>query len=342
MNFYIFNSNKKSSKLIFFFLTCLLACFFFADIAISLYESKRTTSEYYIDVLSSKAEHMRKRFPAPTKVDVIFIGSSLTRYHVDTNFLTKKGITSYNLSLVSHFPLSYPSMVDSAIKMNPKAIALELNVPWLFEDFENRIPTPGTLDILAQIKCGLPLATVGHFSLGYLEQLSLISRYAVTLCEKSKAYLNKLIFGYMPKTPTKQKGHTATHAKKVNIVKLSNGDGILCGTDLDAHDIATLPMKDLSHIRKKNVDFFNYIISMAQKKGIKVFIYLAASMKTPKDFNLKRIKDEIHAPIINLVHAVPPTPEYWADKGHLNSSGREIYSAQMLDKLKTLTETGSL
>ncbi|WP_157046989.1 hypothetical protein [Maridesulfovibrio salexigens] len=285
---------------------------------------------------------MRKRFPAPTKVDVIFIGSSRTRYHVDTEFLTKKGVTSYNLSLVSHNPLSYPSMVDSATEMTPKTIALELNVPWLYGNFERRIPTPGALDILAQIKCGLPLATVGHFSLGYLEQLSLISRYAVTLCEKSKAYLNTIIFGYMPKPIKEQKGNSATHAKKVNIVKLSNGDGVLRGSDLDEQDIANIHIKDLSHIRKKNIEFFNYIISMAQKKGIKVFVYLAASIQTPKDFDLKLIQKEIHAPVINLVHAVPATPEYWADEGHLNSRGRKIYSAKLLDKLNTLTNTGSL
>lgn len=337
MSSYIFNFNKASNKgLIIFYFVCLLLCYVVADISIACYENYKTTPDHYIEVLSSKKNHMQKRFPASQKLDVIFIGSSRTLYHVDTAFLTKKGIISYNLSLVAHEPLSYPSMIKAAMKMNPKAIAIELDVPWLYNNFENRIPTPSLTDISAQIKCGLDTTTVWHFTIDYIKKISLVSRYAVTLYSRSKQFFSKIISGYLVAGKINSTSRNAPKNKNyiTKYVKCENGDGILYGSDPVVGRNESNYKIQLGRIRWKNIQFFNYLISLVQKKNVKVFVFLAASIRTPKVFNLNLIKEKIHAPIIDLVHSVPEDAKYWVDTGHLNNFGREIFTRKIYEQIK--------
>lgn len=292
---------------------------------------------------------MQLNHPVNT-LDIVFIGSSRSYFHIDTGYLTAQGLPSYNLSMLACFPLSFPSMIEHAKTVSPQAIGLGVDVDFFYNDFEDRVPTPGIADIKAQIAAGLDTAIISRTILDYVEKLPPLSRFATTIATKGQSVFDRLANGYF-----EQKKSDTVHSAKTQSapefdtdskifqvqklkddyysVKCENGDGILFGAPLMNNATAFSKRNPPQNLRLKNIDFMNYLISIARKGGTDVFIYLCARVDSPDNYDLKKLRSLLNAPVIDTVRSVPGNPLYWGDLGHLNSKGREIYTKNLMSEI---------
>ncbi|WP_031482534.1 hypothetical protein [Maridesulfovibrio frigidus] len=353
MNFYIFNFKKNRNKKCFLlFFASLLVCYLAVNFMIAAYEERKTTPTSYVDIITSKYKHLQMNHPKNT-LEIVFIGSSRSYFHIDTASLTKKGLPSYNLSMLACFPLSFPSMIENAKKVSPKTIGLGVDVDYFFNDFETRIPTPGIEDIQAQFSTKVGTELFARTVFDYIEKIPPLSRYSTTIATKIQSIFDRVTSTYFtapsnsglistqehdePTFDTDNKIFQVQKLKdKYYSVKCENGDGILFGSLLTGNATAFDKKSQNKTIRKKNVEFMNYLISLAQKNGTNVFVYLCANTGSPTQFDLDELRSKLKAPVIDTVHIIPESSYFWGDTGHLNSNGRKLYTETLLDKIGKL------
>lgn len=148
--------------------------------------------------------------------DIVFIGNSMTILHVDTHLFYKANIKTFNYATVGYFIAQYPEMIENAIKINPKIIAIsvrkndfynppffhykpnrlsKLNYPNtatyqdlhkdladLVYDSENGITTEDLYFLIKHTPARLQAQLFSHFIIGYLKNYNyfLSNGYAVT------------------------------------------------------------------------------------------------------------------------------------------------------------------
>ncbi len=360
MNFYIFNFKENPSKKCFFlFIASLLICYLTVNFLIYMYETKKTTRTIFINSLTSKYQHIQLNYPKGT-LNTVFIGSSRSYLHIDTAFLSAKGIPSYNLSMYACFPLNFPSMIKNALTVSPSNIALGVDLDFFYNDFENRIPTPEIEDIKAQFANELSNKIIIRTIEDYINKIAPLVRYSTTLATKAKIIFNKMTSLYFTQEKEEANESKANNdfpfapddrifsvqklKKNLYCVKYKNGDSALWGTPLDGNATAFANKNKITKLRIKNIEFMNYLIALARNGGSNVFVYLCAKTSSPINYDLNELQSKLNAPLIDTVHIIPEKSEYWADPNHLNSKGRKLYTEILFQKMckldfyKTLTK----
>lgn len=112
--------------------------FFFIFAAIYLFltvkgfdteEKKRQANTEFTDDINSKTKLLDSLSQKP---DIVFIGSSTTKYHVSTNLFKSENMNIFNYGVEGHFFTTYPYMIQHAIKAKPKMIVISINVQELY------------------------------------------------------------------------------------------------------------------------------------------------------------------------------------------------------------------
>lgn len=285
------------------------------------------------DESSRKSELMMKIF-AHEKPDIIFIGSSTTKYHISTNIFKKDKLRIFNYGLEGHFFTAYPSMIDEAIKAKPKIIAISLHAPELY--FPLLSIDPAYSKDVKVTKENLRFY-INHYlknPSSHIE-LQLISR----MLENYIIQHNYLcINGYKVTDSIKRmiaaKDEIANRAtiKKEDL----DGDGIIMGIEenlnISKYNVA-MRYKD----KKYSYVLASYINAMFDKiraAGIKPVLILIPQFENSV-INMDLIRSTIHGEIVDMNTFRIPV-DNWYNGGHLNVKGRQVYSERLMKEMKRL------
>ena len=128
----ISSSEKDYILKIIVFFALVTSTYLFINIASFKVQPGNADSETgYVNDVSGKNVLLKNSYPS-TRPDIIFVGSSTTKYHVSTNMFKSKNIRMFNYGIESHFFTAYPSMIENAIKAKPRIIALSIDSPELY------------------------------------------------------------------------------------------------------------------------------------------------------------------------------------------------------------------
>ena len=131
MSFSIFSS--KLSQIIAIFSVVLLGCFLLTSGALKAYIFLKTTNNYYVQEIGSKARHMGLNYN-DTSPDIVFVGSSRTEYHINTSVFKEGGVNAYNYGMSGGDLANFPYMVKQAISVKPKYIVISLPAYKVLDD----------------------------------------------------------------------------------------------------------------------------------------------------------------------------------------------------------------
>lgn len=324
---------------------------------LEFYKNLKTTKNNYINIIDSKYRHMKLNY-MPHELDIIFIGSSKTYYHISTALFADNNIKSYNLAMTACLPLSFPNMIANAIDMKPAYIVLGIDLDYFYNDFEPRIPTPGLRDIQAQIATGLSRDIVFRASVGYLRNSIPLEKYSLTLLRRMKIVFNRYTDSYFEAPGVEHQTLVSVSSensddgpiadsKIIAVQKLSNdfyavkcmnGDGILFGTSLKeipAHKNDDLGLSP----NQEKIKFINYLLDEIRGNNIKPIVFLCPRLNDINDYSarISELRRIIKSPIIDMTNSIPAEVKYWADVDpHLNNKGRLLFSKLLLEEINKI------
>ena len=131
MSFYISNSNAKKNVIL--VLAVFLLSMVLLDIALAYYMIHRTNKNVYTDEITSKSKHLKLN-ALYRNIDVVFVGDSRTLCHISTATFNKQGLDAYNYGVSQRIITNYAFMTEQALKVEPKLIAMSIDISALFSD----------------------------------------------------------------------------------------------------------------------------------------------------------------------------------------------------------------
>ena len=114
VNFYILTFKKK----IFLSLFLILIFISIIDLSLVVISKAKTTKTNFINEKFSKIEHFNKN--NPENLDLVFVGSSKTFYHISTENFKSNNINTFNLGIGKMLYPDYPSIVNNVLAKKPK------------------------------------------------------------------------------------------------------------------------------------------------------------------------------------------------------------------------------
>lgn len=368
MNSSISNSNATYKINLIVFFTIVIFIYILINSAgfiLEYYQNQKYHS--YSNDVPGKSELMKSIF-LKSSPDIIFIGSSITKYHVSTNMFKKQKINVFNYGLESHFYTAYPAMIENAIKMHPKVIAITIFGPELYTSLLS-------IDAAFNKQIDVNQTNLKFFIQHYMKNLRNYdeAKLIIRLIQIYIEQLNYLIMngykfidilkhqyeGYDPKIklPTTDSMLTSNMDGKnkisfkqyldceaVGVTPLgfscTNGDAVLLGNEknLSYEDFN----KKVDFLDKKFnyalISIFNSLIDKIRSADIKPVIIIIPQFSDPT-MNIDLIKKSLHADVIDLQKFRIPK-DGWFNGGHFNAKGRYIYSTQLVKKMKPLFRRG--
>lgn len=275
--------------------------------------------------------------------DFIFIGSSKTQNHIDTQHLRKKGIPSFNYGLPG---ITWESQAYSIYKsINKAKTAIVLSIDQNDLTTPPKWPNSGTILADFRLREETGIATsIEAFSLKNLSQ-SLPTNYfpkylKVASRTKTKSAVELINqrqgndFILQPEKINYIRGH-----KNRYVVTLANGDSFICS---QFHLPETPPSPNTSSPRLSDeavelVLAYNSIITEA---GLKLILIIEPTRwNTPSEIQISQLKDLLPNTIQIFDNTkFKPSIEGWADVDHFNRKGRQEYTRLIETQLRKYSQ----
>lgn len=348
---------------IFIFFFILAAIYLFLSVnGFNMEEKKQRENVEFTDDINSKTKLLGSLTQKP---DIIFIGSSTTKYHVSTNLFKSENINIFNYGVEGHFFTTYPYMIQHAIKAQPKMIVISMNVQELYYKLLDK-------DLAFEKSIKVKWENIRFFLGHYLEnpsneeEFNLVIRLLETFIEQREYFAR---YGYYY-TDAISKFY---HSPNVNSLPLhvfnrslhpdyktednhvdnqyldcpanlsmtnfmgyrcDNGDGIITKEDKNL-SFANYYNKNVFRDKKYNYHFvriLNKMLDEITRAGIKPVIIFLPQFENPV-YSESLPRKTIHADIIDLTHFQLPG-DAWYNSGHFNAKGRYIYSSELANKFR--------
>ena len=342
VNFYILTFKKK---IILFFLLVLV---FLSIVNISLvFISKlRTTETNFINEKFSKIQHFNLN--KTENLDLVFVGSSKTFYHISSNLFEKNNISVFNLGIGKMLYPDYPSVLSNILIKKPKKVVISISVYSLYDRFLGpHYPTFEELAyyfeldkpmfIYAIKQYFINMHTLLRFSEGiYYRLYSIYESFNFSLSEKDNINSivsdNSLILqnnAFYSKTLGCDVFDTTRHNNNLIILKCTNGDGILLGENKVKENYNF----EIKNLNTKVTKYLKKLINKLTSKDIDLTIILEPLFEN-YTYSFEDIKKEFpNANIIDLTN-LHIDKFKWADSGHFNYLGRKEYTNLLIHMYK--------
>ncbi len=349
MNFFIFNSNTV--QIITLFICTFLSLFLAANFALESYVQMKTDKTHFIENMKSKSKHIKLNYPQEGP-DIVFIGNSRVAYHISQEVLKDSGFDVYNFGVSGAKLFSYAQMMQDALEVKPKSIALIIPAEWLYND-----PYYGSFKIGwedLKLVWALPFSFLEKLeaSMAFLESLNGIRVYAQPIHSRALSAYHK--FDPLPSANQRSDEIVEATVKRDNIkdfvrcniidkesispqtwsYKCSNADLIMEG--YEQNNIKEEGVQLLKNPNIKIIYFIRRLIKNVEESGAEFILVLEPHPKKNFSFDIKMIEEELDVPIIDL-SATIFKQDMWGDKGHLNHKGRIVYSKILGNNLSKLS-----
>lgn len=327
MNFYILTFKNK---IIFCFILIFL-CMVIVNLLLFIMINLKSTKQTFVNNKYSKIKHYKLN--STNEKDFVFIGSSRTVYHISTNTFNKKGLDVYNLGISGLGIEDYPKLIDEIIPQKPKNVVLSVSINTLYEKLPiPKYPTFIDLKYLFIVDKKLFIESF----IEYIKSFNLFLEYSETIYSKiitfyEKFNSNKKIYSDNNEINTLLNLDCKIFdlkklANDILNIKCTNGDGILLGNNVVFDNKKT--------INKKTILFLKMMLDELKNSNINVILIFEPVLKCNCNYDLNLIKKEFFEYQIYDLTNFTIQESFWADDGHLNNTGRIIYSEYLSTLLK--------
>lgn len=339
MNSYILTFKKK----VFLSLFLVLFGFVLLDIALFIQANKMTTKNSYIIGNKSSQSKFFELNQFYNK-DIVFVGSSRTRYHISTNMFKNNNIDIFNFGMSGNQFEDYPDAINTIKKYTPKKVVVSLSVNRLYENL-NKVKNPTLIDLKYYFNTNKILFLDGFLS--YIKGFHTFLTYSEAIFYRINSFYNKFNIN-------EQINFNSTVGKNNNIIenyadcevydikknpdgnsnlKCRNGDGILIGNNIK-EDFSNNVI-ELKNLSQNTISYIiNGIINPLLEKNIEVIIVLEPIFKANYNYDFEEIINKFQNIKIVDLTKFDIDKEKWADNGHLNNFGRYYYSKYLIELYK--------
>lgn len=288
--------------------------------------------------------------------DLVFVGNSMTKQHVNSYALYKNGISSFNYAIEGYFIYQYPKMIDNAIKLHPKSIAITLSLDDLYVSFDNfarlycndqDLSLYNLFYIFAHLtdkplsrlhlKSYKPILISYIFQFDYFHKNGYRLRDYIVNTYQSSRYIE--IFPSISSDPAQQPILTHNcdfnqNGDRVPFKNCENGDSMLLGQSdtLDKTHYRHINALDNNKLDMDLINILNAFTDKIEAAGIQPIIVFTPSYEQV-NYDYDFVQKLVRAPIIDLSKLNVPY-EYWYNTHHMNLEGRNLYSHILAQKLK--------
>lgn len=350
MNFYISNSKSLAKKSALLILLVFLFWNIVLDGMLKIYVDRKTNKNSFIEEKISKSKHMKLQEHA-RNLDIVFIGSSRTIYHISTEQFERKGMHVYNFGVSDRGLADYPFMVKEAMALNPKMIVISVEVSALYKGAIGNFKQL-TWEDLKYVLRFEPLSKWGKAIKEYVLGKHLLFQHA----EPMNIRISHFYHQFDPKDDKIKHGISGkadqdhrSERKKLEadcsifdynypgphkvVAKCTNGDGVLFGSTLsDVNRTETFKKLDETYVA-----WINTLFDQIKAEGVTPVLVLEPVRAQHYRYDVKMIKKRIHATVIDLTK-VSIEDQYWADNKHVNVKGRAIYTEMLTKKLSEIMD----
>lgn len=352
MNFYTLTFKKKiliSFILIFVGLVVI-------DIGLYFVAKMKSTKTTFINDKFSKIIHMNLN--NPINKDIIFVGSSRTFYHIDTNIFKNKEIDIYNFGISGAQFEDYPTIIPYINKVKPKKIIIGLSVYRLYDKLNiSKYPTLEeikyyyNIDKIKFLEALKQWIINRHLFLQYSEPIyyklksiyekfnshtnsiiNVISNTKDNIKDENKIFIDSFI-NYSKLVGCKVFDIKQTGDYQITL-KCTNGDGILIGNHIDYKKVSKTKIF-LKDFNKDSIKYINQIINNFDK-NIQVVLILEPILHNPYQYDIKKIKKQFKGTKIIDLTNYKIQDNFWSDNSHVNYKGKKQYSEHLIKLVKSM------
>lgn len=279
--------------------------------------------------------------------DVVFLGSSRTQNHINTHRLKEKGINAFNLGLPSQFLFDMLYPVKQAAKSTKKIIVITTKVDQLFSK-KVRFPNyPSFTDLTIPLE--FP-STISGIKISRLIKLFPVNRskdFMEVLTQGKKEHDRLFeemdsLFDYGSLNDPRSIHYIRTGSNPSEspryVVLYSNGDGqVFCSRVKPGQPIKTINYENAVP-NESIVEFVNMLARVVKEESPSATLVLnLISGRHSQRFavNMEKIQSLFpNCIIMESQYAVDS--KYWADEGHLNYEGVQLYTDKLMSQLSGL------
>lgn len=274
------------------------------------------------------------------KAEVVFLGSSRTRYHVNTSWLTQQGLSAYNAGVAGQYPDVWPYMLQYLWQFKPHDIVFSLPLKQLYAPrFFNTQEPYHWVDFRALLKVR---PSQGEVFQGF-------KKWLMSVINPLSSYVNFLDFTI--KHAIKPPRHSLSLERRLGchvaslkpyhagaIYQCTSGDGILDFSDVPTQSMKTI---SLSGLNIQSVAFLNEIFTAVRKKGVKPILVLTPFLYQRYVYDPNDLLQLKNVTIIDLTNTLnkPEDRKLWANLEHFNAAGRNVYTKMLYEQLKRREHT---
>ncbi len=304
----------------------------------------RENHHYYSEDKSSKNKLMNYLY-SDASPDVIFVGNSMTREHIDTHYFRSKGIKVFNYGIKGYTFTQYPTMFKYAMAAKPKVIAFTINQAELFvplnlfyEAYSHGDITLYDINILRKYAAGPEGQKYLKNIVGeYLYSFNYFKNRGYKIAEALKYFYYKPLGPYRSEDlPNDDAMITLNHEcdltdKNEFELECNNGDAMMLGYSkkLTYDTYGKVIEHSTEALNLEVIAMLNGYFKEIQDKGIRPVLILMPSFAYHKS-DMKFIKSLLHVDIIDFSE-LKMAKDSWFDIEHFNTKGRRIYSV-LLEK----------
>ncbi|GEM_PF-6488000 len=338
-------SNSKFYVRLLLIVALFLSMYFVVGFALDFIVQRRTNKSRFTQRGTSKLTHLKLNHKVG-ELDIIFVGSSRTEYHMSQRSFRDNGMLVYNLGVSGAKLSSYASTLKGALGRKPKSVVLSLSVQTLYEESWDFPITIDWFSLKAVLESGANLRD-GLNAIAHLaEGTNKIRVYADGVSSRVKKSYDR----FEPRKKISKKAEEKKPAplfderecriiqnskkgKGKATLKCSNGDSILMGGGFDESKIAEKTV--LKNLNPSKMKYLNQLHAFAKAQGSELIFVLEPTYKTEFLYDLSEIKSVLKAPLFDNTGLYRGNKDIWFDQGHLNYSGKKRYSEHLAGQLKS-------
>jgi hypothetical protein len=341
VSFYIFNSKLSEKTFWLLMALTILACHLVLNTVLSVYLSKRTTQDTFVEEKSSKIQHLAMQ-PNSHRLDSVFIGDSTTVYHISQAEMKKAGLSTYNLGISGNSILDYPYLLSAVYPLKPRSVVINISIAEFFSRVEES-QTLNLVDLLffREFFSTSELVTVGKQVLtNTVHFYRLREAIYSTLVNRYRQFnrVSTVVASGHEAAPVVLTADCMIFNKKIfqhaQSGMCANGDGVMYGQ----YHFKKIEQWSFDKLNAEYVAILNKLITEIEANGVMAIVVLQ-----PVNFGQKRdaaivkkITDQLQGRRVIDNSSFELSVDMWADSGHLNVQGRSLYSQYFSAKLKQM------
>lgn len=267
--------------------------------------------------------------------DVIFMGDSRTKYHIDTRWLNKQGINAYNAGVSGQFIEIWPTALTHLLNAHPKYIILGITVSDLYSPlYINSARSIGLNDIKMLFKTKQPISVVKNAIKPFVNASMPITN------------LNRMVSDIWKAQFSRSFTAKFDQALNCNIVRkfdykggyinlCENGDGVMTSSIKEDDFLKKQALVLYKYPNLATIRYLNEVITIIKRHHVQPIVILIPYYHKRFVFNSNDLR-LVDCPVINLSDYFidDEDKQYWANGSHFNEKGRAAFTALLYEKMK--------